>query len=256
MPRYKLTIEYDGTGLVGWQRQDNGPSVQAILEAAVQRLSGAAAALVAAGRTDAGVHATGQVVHVDLAKDFHPERVRDGLNFWLRGQEAPVSVLAAERVGDDFHARFSAIERRYLYRIVDRRPPPVLDRHRVLWVRHRMDVEAMHQAAQLLVGRHDFSSFRASECQAASPVKTLDRLAVARVGDEIQVVAWARSFLHHQVRNMVGTLRLVGEGKWTGTDVARALAACDRSKGGPTAAAQGLYLTAVLYPDAAGAGPG
>jgi tRNA pseudouridine38-40 synthase len=226
------------------------------LETAVQRLSGTAAGLVAAGRTDAGVHATGQVAHLDLTKTFHPDRVRDGLNFWLRGEAAPVSVLAAEIVADDFHARFSAIGRRYLYRIVDRRPPPVLDRLRVLWVRRRMDVAAMHQAAQLLVGRHDFSSFRASECQAASPVKTLDRLDVVRQGDEIRVIAWARSFLHHQVRNMVGTLRLVGEGSWSEADVARALAACDRRQGGPTAAAHGLYLTEVIYPDADGAGRG
>ncbi len=254
MPRYKLTIEYDGTGLVGWQRQDNGLSVQVLLEAALLRLSGAEANVVAAGRTDAGVHATGQVVHVDLTKAFHPDRVRDGLNFWLRGVHAPVSVLAAVVVPGDFHARFSAIGRRYLYRIVDRRPPPVLDLHRVLWVRRALDAEAMHQAAQRLLGRHDFSSFRAAECQAASPVKTLDRLDVRRVGAEIHVIAWARSFLHHQVRNMVGTLRLVGEEKWTADDVSRALAACDRAKGGPTAAPQGLYLTEVIYPDTERAG--
>jgi tRNA pseudouridine38-40 synthase len=248
MPRYKLTIEYDGTGLAGWQRQDNGLSVQAILEAAVEKLSGAPAKLAGAGRTDAGVHATGQVAHVDLAKELPPERVRDGINFWLRGESAPVAVLQAEAVGDDFHARFSAIGRRYLYRIVDRRAPPILDLHRVLWVHRQLDVEAMHRVAQLLVGRHDFSSFRAAACQAASPVKTLDRLDVIRVGEEVQVIAWARSFLHHQVRNMVGTLRFVGEGKWSEVDVLQALAARDRSKGGPTAAAQGLYLTAVIYP--------
>jgi tRNA pseudouridine38-40 synthase len=248
MPRYKLTVEYDGTGLVGWQRQNNGLSVQAILEHALQKLCGVSVSVAAAGRTDAGVHATGQVAHVDLPKDFRPEQVRDAVNFWLRDETAPVSVLAVEDVGADFHARFSAIGRRYLYRIVDRRPPPVLDRHRVLWVKRRLDVEAMHQAAQLLVGHHDFSTFRAAECQSASPVKTLDRLDVMRVGEEVQVVAWARSFLHHQVRNMVGTLRLVGEGRWADADVARALAACDRREGGPTAAAQGLYLTAVIYP--------
>lgn len=249
MPRYKLTIEYDGTGLVGWQRQDNGPSVQAILEQAVLRLSGTPVEVAAAGRTDAGVHATGQVAHVDLPKAFLPDRVRDGLNFWLRSENAPVSVIAAEAAADDFHARFSAVGRRYLYRIVDRRPPPVLEMNRVLWVPRRLDAEAMHRAAQRLVGHHDFSSFRASECQAASPIKTLDRLDVSRVGGEIHVIAWAKSFLHHQVRNMVGTLRLVGDGKWTDDDVARALEARDRSRAGPTAGPQGLYLTAVLYPD-------
>ncbi|HXP95675.1 MAG TPA: tRNA pseudouridine(38-40) synthase TruA [Telmatospirillum sp.] len=248
MPRYKLTIEYDGTGLVGWQRQDCGLSVQCLLEAATRRLSGDDVSLAAAGRTDAGVHATGQVVHVDLARDFRPDQVRAGVNFWLRAENAPVVVLAAEAVGDDFHARFSAIGRRYLYRMIDRASPPILDRHRVLWVRRHLDVTAMHQAAQILIGRHDFSTFRAAACQSASPVKTLDRLDVSRVGDEVQIVAWARSFLHHQVRNMVGTLRLVGEGKWSDADVASALAACDRRKGGPTAAAQGLYLTAVIYP--------
>ncbi|PKU26203.1 tRNA pseudouridine(38-40) synthase TruA [Telmatospirillum siberiense] len=252
MPRYKLTVEYDGTGLVGWQRQDNGLSVQAILETAVFRLSGTEVGVAGAGRTDAGVHATGQVAHIDLVKAFHPDRVRDGLNFWLRGEDAPVSVVAAEVVPDDFHARFSAIGRRYLYRIVDRRPPPVLDLHRVMWVHRRLDVDAMHLAAQNLVGHHDFTSFRASECQSATPVKTLDRLDVLRVGEEIHVVAWARSFLHHQVRNMVGTLRLVGEGKWGGEDVVRILAARDRAKAGPTAAPQGLYLTDVIYPDVVG----
>lgn len=252
MPRYKLTVEYDGTGLVGWQRQRNGLSVQAILEKAVFRLSGAGGEVAAAGRTDAGVHATGQVAHVDLVKIYHPDRVRDGLNFWLRGENAPVSVLAVDIVPDDFHARFSAIGRRYLYRIVDRRPPPILDLHRVLWVRRPLDAGAMHHAAQRLIGQHDFTSFRAAECQAASPVKTLDRLDVRRVGEEIHVVAWARSFLHHQVRNMVGTLCPVGEGKWSAEDVTRILSACDRSKAGPTAAPQGLYLTAVIYPDEGG----
>jgi tRNA pseudouridine38-40 synthase len=248
MARFKLTIEYDGTGLVGWQRQDNGPSVQAFLESALARLAGQATECVAAGRTDAGVHAKGQVVHADLAKALRADQVRDGLNYWLRGELAPVVVLAAEDVADDFHARFSAIGRRYLYRILDRRPPPILDRHRVLWVHRPLDVTAMVEAAAVLVGRHDFSSFRAAECQAASPLKTLDVLDVIRVGEEIHVVAAARSFLHHQVRNMVGTLRLVGEGRWTADRVATVLAACDRRRAGPTAPASGLYLTDVIYP--------
>jgi tRNA pseudouridine38-40 synthase len=203
---------------------------------------------VAAGRTDAGVHATGQVVHADLDRDWRSDRVRDGLNFWLRDAAAPVAVLAAVAVPDRFHARFSAIGRQYLFRLLDRRPPPVLDRGRVVWTTRHLDVERMHQAAQVLVGHHDFSTFRAAECQAASPVKTLDRLEVTRVGDEVQVVAAARSFLHHQVRNMVGTLRLVGEGRWDIDRVVRALAACDRRQGGPTAPAAGLYLTGVTYP--------
>ncbi|MTJ81530.1 MAG: tRNA pseudouridine(38-40) synthase TruA [Telmatospirillum sp.] len=248
MPRYKLTIEYDGTGLVGWQRQDNGPSVQAHLEEAVRRLSGEEREVVGAGRTDSGVHATGQVGHVDLNREWRTDQIRDGLNFWLRDAAAPVVVLSAAPVPDDFHARFSAIGRRYLFRIVDRRPPPVLERDRVMWTPRRLDVGAMHAAAQLLIGRHDFSTFRAAECQASSPVKTLDRLDVLRVGDEVHVLAAARSFLHHQVRNMVGTLRLVGDGRWTADRVARALAACDRRQGGPTAPPSGLYLTGVVYP--------
>jgi tRNA pseudouridine38-40 synthase len=250
MPRFRLTLEYDGSGLVGWQRQDNGPSVQALVEAAVEKLTGAPAEVTAAGRTDAGVHALGQVAHVDIARDLGIDAVRDGLNFWLRDEAGrmPVAVLAAEIVAGDFHARFSADLRRYLYRIVNRRPPLVLDRGRAWWVPQPLDEAAMHSAAQLLVGRHDFSTFRAAECQAASPVKTLDELAVERSGAEIRITAAARSFLHHQVRNMVGTLKLVGEGKWQPAEVGRALAARDRSRGGPTAPAAGLYLVAVEYP--------
>ncbi len=249
MPRFKLTLEYDGTGLVGWQRQDNGPSIQALLEAAAFRLSGQPVEVVAAGRTDAGVHATGQVAHLDLERQLGTDAVRDGLNYWLRGDEgwSAVAVLAAEPVSDDFHARFSATGRRYLYRILNRRPPAVLERNHVWWVARPLDAAAMHEAAQLLLGHHDFSTFRAAECQAASPAKTLDRLDVQRFGDEIQVIAAARSFLHHQVRNMVGSLKLVGEGKWRPADMRRALDARDRRNGGPTAPAGGLYLTEVVY---------
>ncbi len=249
MPRYKLTVEYDGTGLVGWQRQNNGPSVQSQLEAAVLSFCGEPEPVSGAGRTDAGVHATGQVAHVDFAKTFRPDSVRDGLNYWLRQDGARVAVVDATAVGDDFHARFSAIGRRYLYRVIDRRPPPVLALDRVLWVRRPLAVGAMHEAAQSLVGHHDFTSFRATACQAPSPCKTLDRLDVTRQGQEVHIVAWARSFLHHQVRNMVGTLCLVGEGQWSVRQVAEALAACDRTKGGPTAPPHGLYLTDVIYPD-------
>jgi tRNA pseudouridine38-40 synthase len=246
MPRYKLTIEYDGTPFVGWQRQDNGPSVQAALEAAIQKFTGENVTTVAAGRTDAGVHALGQVVHADLAKDWPAGTVRDALNFHL--QPHPIAVLEAEAVPDDFHARLSAVERRYLYRILNRRALPAVDRDRVWHVPHPLDDVAMHEAAQVLVGHHDFTTFRASICQARSPVKTLDQLDVRRDGDEIRIVARARSFLHHQVRNMAGTLKLVGDGKWTRQDVAEALAARDRARGGPTAPASGLYLTGVRYP--------
>lgn len=249
MPRYRLTIEYDGGGLVGWQRQDNGPSVQGRLEAAVFRLAGHEAEVTGAGRTDAGVHALGQVAHVDLDRDFSPDAVRDGLNFWMRDKDlrCPVTVLAAAPAADRFHARFSAIGRRYLYRIVNRRPPLSLDAGRAWWVARPLDAEAMHEAAQLLVGHHDFTTFRASECQAPSPFKTLDRLEVRRLGQDIEIHAAARSFLHRQVRNMVGSLKLVGEGRWRARDLERALTARDRRQGGPTAPPEGLYLTEVLY---------
>jgi tRNA pseudouridine38-40 synthase len=243
--RYRLTVEYDGTGFVGWQRQDNGPSVQQALEEAVTAFCGESATVQGAGRTDSGVHATGQVAHVDIARDTDADTVCDALNFHLR--PAPIAVLDAVAVGDDFHARFSATGRRYRYRILNRRPMPTLDRDRVWWVPVSLDATAMHAAAQTLVGRHDFTTFRAAICQAKSPVKTLQRLDVTRVGADIVVEAAARSFLHHQVRNMVGTLKLVGEGKWTPADLAGALAARDRAAGGPTAPAAGLYLTEVVY---------
>ena len=245
MPRYKLMLEYDGAPFVGWQRQGNGVSVQTVLEDAIAKFSGERVVATAAGRTDAGVHALGQVAHVDLAKNWPADTVRDAVNFHL--QPHPVAVLGAERVASDFHARLSARQRRYLYRILSRRPPAVIDRGRVWHVPMALDAAAMHAAAQGLVGRHDFSTFRAVLCQAKSPVKTLDHLDVVADGDEIRVSAAARSFLHHQVRNMVGTLKLVGEGKWTRADVAAALAARDRAKGGPTAPPEGLYLVEVRY---------
>jgi tRNA pseudouridine38-40 synthase len=243
--RYKLTLEYDGGGFVGWQRQANGLSVQQALEEAVERFCGETVASVAAGRTDAGVHATGQVAQIDLTREVAPGTLRDALNFHLK--PLPVSVLSAERAPEGFHARFSAVQRRYLYRIVNRRAPLALDAGRAWRVPQPLDAEKMHRAAQALVGRHDFTSFRASLCQAASPVKTLDLLEVARCGEEITIRAEARSFLHHQVRNMVGSLRLVGEGRWSEADIARALEARDRSAAGPTAPAHGLYLIEVRY---------
>ncbi len=246
MPRFKLTIEYDGTDFVGWQRQDNGPSVQAALEAAVRGYCQVDAAVHGAGRTDAGVHALGQVAHVDLPRNDSPETVAKALNAHLRPD--PIVVLKAEQVGEGFHARFSAVGRAYEFRILNRRAPAALERNRAWWLPAPLDARAMHAAAQALVGHHDFSTFRATECQAESPVKTLDELTVARHGELIIVAAGARSFLHHQVRNMVGTLKLVGEGKWTATDVHRALEARDRAAGGPTAPPEGLYLTGVRYP--------
>jgi tRNA pseudouridine38-40 synthase len=245
MPRYRLTLEYDGTPFVGWQRQANGPSVQAALEAAFAASCGETVELVAAGRTDAGVHALGQVAHVDLARDWPADTVRDAVNHHLKPQ--PIAVLDAAVAPGDFHARFSATERRYRYRILNRRAPLALEVGRAWQVPVPLDAEAMADAASALLGRHDFSSFRASECQAKSPIKTLDALDVVRRGDEILLVARARSFLHHQVRNMVGTLKLVGEGKWTRADVEAALAAKDRTKGGATAPAAGLYLVGVGY---------
>ncbi len=245
MTRYKLVIEYDGGDFVGWQRQDNGPSIQAALEDAVAAFCGERAVVTGAGRTDAGVHALGQVAHLDLAKAPAPDTLRDAVNAHLR--PAPVAVLAAELADPDFHARFSATGRCYLYRIVNRRAPLALARGRAWFVPVPLDAAAMHEAAQVLVGRHDFTSFRAAECQAKSPVKTLDRLMVERSGEEVEIRAGARSFLHRQVRNMVGSLKLVGEGKWRRADLAAALAACDRRAAGPAAPAEGLYLAGVDY---------
>jgi tRNA pseudouridine38-40 synthase len=244
--RFKLTIEYDGGGFVGWQRQDNGPSIQQSLEEAVFRITGETVLVQGAGRTDAGVHALGQVAHVDVEKEIEAEKLKDAINYHLK--PAPIAVLASEAVSGEFHARFSATGRAYLYRIVNRRAPLTVDHGRAWLVNASLDAAAMHDAAQVLLGKHDFSTFRASLCQAQSPVKTLDRLSIHRVGEEIQLIAEARSFLHHQVRNIVGTLRLVGEGKWSKDDLKAALEARDRSKGGPTAPPDGLYLTRVTYP--------
>jgi tRNA pseudouridine38-40 synthase len=245
MPRYRLTLEYDGTGLVGWQRQKNGLSVQEILEIAVERFCGAKIVVHGAGRTDAGVHALAQVAHLDLARPADPEEMRGALNHHARPHA--VAVLAVEKVPDSFHARTSARGRVYRYRILNRRPPPILDRHRVWHVGPPLEVAAMAEGARHLLGKHDFTTFRDTLCQAKSPVKTLDALEVARRGDEIEIEARARSFLHHQVRNMVGTLKLVGLGKWSPAHVRRALEARDRRAGGPTAPPDGLYLVEVIY---------
>ena len=245
MPRYKLIVEYDGTPYAGWQVQENAPSVQGRLAEAVMAFSGEDVIPRGAGRTDAGVHARGQVAHVDLAKDWAEEKVPDALNAQIRPD--PISVLSCTKVADDFDARFSAKARHYLYRIVARRSPLALDRDRAWGVYRPLDAGAMHDAAQALLGHHDFTTFRSTECQSASPVKTLDRLAVSAAGEEITIEASARSFLHNQVRSMVGSLKLVGEGKWQRRDLESALAAKDRSACGPVAPPHGLYLVRVDY---------
>jgi tRNA pseudouridine38-40 synthase len=245
MPRYKITIEYDGTPFVGWQWQDNGLSVQGVLVAAIEAFSGEKVAVQGAGRTDAGVHALGQVAHFDLATEHGADTIRDALNAHLRPH--PVAIVAAAKALPDFDARRSAVRRHYLYRIVNRRADLALDRLRAWRVPRPLDAVAMHAAAQRLIGKHDFTTFRSTECQANSPVKTLDRLDVERAGDELRIVAVARSFLHNQVRSMVGSLAPVGEGKWSADDLARVLAARDRAACGPVAPPEGLYLVRVDY---------
>lgn len=248
MQRFKLIVEYDGVGMHGWQRQEDGMITgQGILEDAIFRFSGEQVTVHCAGRTDAGVHARGQVVHFDLHdKTFTPFRVMEALNFWLKEQQ--VSVLACEEVGEDFHARFSATGRRYLYRIINRRAPLSIEANRAWQIPEALDVDAMQDAAHELLGTHDFSSFRDSDCQAKSPIKTLDELRIERVGaEELHVHTASLSFLHHQVRIMVGSLFLVGKGKWTRADLAKARDALTRKAGGPTAPAYGLYLTHVYY---------
>ena len=246
MPRYKLTIEYDGAGFVGWQRQANGLSVQEALETAIARFCGKRVTVHGAGRTDAGVHALGQTAHLDLTKMVPPKVLRSAVNHHLR--PAAISILSAEPASDDFDARLSATCRVYLYRILNRRAPPALERGRVWHVAPPLDIAAMCEGARHLIGHHDFSTFRDSLCQANSPLKTLDVLDLHRMGDEIHIEARARSFLHRQVRNMAGTLKLVGLGRWHPDHVARALAARDRRAGGPTAPPDGLYLVEIRYP--------
>jgi tRNA pseudouridine38-40 synthase len=245
MPRYKLVIEYDGTPFAGWQWQETAPTVQRVLTESIAALCGHSVKVAGAGRTDAGVHALGQVAHVDLEKDWRADKLRDAVNAHLRPH--PVAVLSAEKVDSDFDARFSAKKRHYLYRIVNRRADLALERTRAWRVPRRLDADAMHGAAQKLVGKHDFTTFRSTECQAKSPVKTLDQLDVSRDGDEMRIETSARSFLHNQVRSIVGSLVLVGDGKWSAADLARALAARDRAACGPVAPPEGLYLVGVDY---------
>jgi len=245
MPRYRLLIEYDGRPFHGFQAQAALPSVQGALEAAIKKFCGEDLRVSAAGRTDTGVHATGQVVHVDLAKDWPAETVRNAINFHLI--PAPISILEARVAEGDWHSRFSATGRRYLYRILNRMAPPALDQGRVWHVKKPLDAMAMHTAAQVLVGHHDFTTFRDLACQAKSPMKTLDVADVRREGDEVLLVFASRSFLHRQVRSMTGTLAEVGVGRWTVEDVRGALEARDRRSCGPVAPAEGLYLTQVTY---------
>ena len=245
MPRYKILIEYDGTPFAGWQCQADASTVQGEIEIAIGKLTGENVTIQGAGRTDAGVHALGQVAHFDLVKPVETDTIRDGLNAHLRPH--PIAVLAAERVADDFNARMSARQRHYLYRIVNRRSDLALDRLRAWRVVRRLDERAMHDAAQRLVGHHDFTTFRSTECQAKSPMRTLDRLTVAREGDVLNIEVSARSFLHNQVRSMVGSLALVGDAKWSADDLAAALAARDRTACAPVAPAEGLYLVKVDY---------
>lgn len=246
MTRFRLLVEFDGRPFMGWQRQAHGPSVQQTIEQAVTLVTSETAAVHAAGRTDAGVHATGMVAHVDIEKAIAPFRLMEALNALTR--PAPVAILACDVVPDDWHARFSCIGRRYIYRIVDRRAPLALDEGKAWRVAPPLDVDAMHEAAQRLVGLHDFTTFRSAHCQSASPVKTLDRLEVRRVTGGIEIEAAARSFLHHQVRSMVGCLALVGRGKWTPDDVTEALEAKDRDALGLNAPPDGLYFVEAVYP--------
>lgn len=247
MTRFRLTIEFDGRPYMGWQRQGHGPSVQQAIEEAIHAMTGETVTLHAAGRTDAGVHALAMIAHFDLEKEVTAFRLRDGINALLRPQ--PVAILLAEPVAEDFHARFSCTGRRYVYRIVNRRPPLALDAGRAWRVPVPLDAEAMQEAAQQLIGRHDFTTFRSAHCQADNPVRTLDRLDVVREGERIDVHVAARSFLHHQVRSMVGCLQLVGRGKWSAGDLKEALDARDRTRLGFNAPPDGLYFAAATYPD-------
>ena len=250
MPRYRLDIEYDGGRYAGWQRQAGQASVQGAIEQAIFVFTGEEVTLRGAGRTDAGVHALGQVAHVDLTRDWPPDTVRDAINAHMGVAGETVAIVDAEKAVDDFDARFWATGRHYLYRIVNRRARLALEAGRAWWVPKPLDHEAMHEAAQTLIGRHDFTTFRSVQCQAKSPVKTLDRLDVTRAGEVIEVRASARSFLHNQVRSMVGTLKRAGEGAWTADDVRQALEAADRSRCGQVAPPDGLYLMSVDYPEA------
>lgn len=248
MPRYRLTVEYDGSPYAGWQRQDNAPTVQGAIEAAIFKFCGDSNSIGAAGRTDAGVHAFQQTAHVDLTKDWGASKVRDAVNAYLALDKESVFLINVEKVPDHFDARFSALGRHYIYRIINRRTPLALEASRAWWVAKRLDTDAMQEAAQLLVGLHDFTTFRSTQCQSKSPVKTLDLLNVQRHGELIEVRASARSFLHNQVRSLVGSISEVGTGRWTNDDLVAALEARDRKACGVVAPAHGLYMIGADYP--------
>ncbi|WP_455477094.1 tRNA pseudouridine(38-40) synthase TruA [Bartonella sp. B41] len=247
MPRFKLTLEYDGSNYSGWQRQENCRTIQEALEQAIFCFSGQQLTVTTAGRTDAGVHATGQVVHVDFEKNWNACTIRDAINSYLKQQNEDISILNAQNVPENFHARFCAIRRYYLFKILNRRSPPALDARRVWWIPKPLDTDAMHYAAQKLVGQHDFTTFRSIHCQAKSPIRTLERLDVQRKGEEILLYAEARSFLHNQIRSFVGSLVKVGAGRWTAQDLEIALHAKDRKHCGMVAPPSGLYLIKVDY---------
>ncbi|WP_455482035.1 tRNA pseudouridine(38-40) synthase TruA [Bartonella sp. B35(2025)] len=247
MPRFKLTLEYDGSNYAGWQRQENLHTIQGALEQAIFRFSGKQLTIMTAGRTDAGVHATGQVAHIDFEKNWRTHTIRDAINAYLQQQRENISILDVQNVSENFHARFCAIRRHYLFKILNRRSPPALNIKRVWWLPKPLNADAMHEAAQKLVGRHDFTTFRSAHCQAKSPIRTLERLDVQRKGEEIFFYAQARSFLHHQIRSFVGSLMEVGIGRWTVQDLEAALHAKDRMRCGMVAPPSGLYLTQVDY---------
>lgn len=248
MPRFRMVVEYDGTAYVGWQRQENGHSVQSAIEKAILKLTGETVSIRGAGRTDSGVHARGQVIHADLSREWLPHKLRNAVNAHLMMADEAVSIVEVMAVDDTFDARFSALKRHYLYRILNRPAPLALEKNRAWWVAKELDHEAMHAAAQMLVGHHDFTTFRSTHCQAKNPVRTLDRLDVTRVGDLIEIRASAQSFLHNQIRSFAGTLKIAGEGKVTPDDVRRALEARDRKECGPVAPPDGLYFMKVEYP--------
>ncbi|WP_019223141.1 tRNA pseudouridine(38-40) synthase TruA [Bartonella rattaustraliani] len=247
MPRFKLTLEYDGSNYAGWQRQEKLRTIQGAIEQAIFYFSGQQLTITTAGRTDAGVHATGQVAHVDFAKDWYPHTVRDALNAHLRKNGEDISILHVQNVPESFDARFSATKRHYLFKILNRRSPPALNAKRVWWLPKPLDAKAMHEAAQKLVGKHDFTTFRSVHCQAKSPIRTLERLDIERKGEEIFLYVQARSFLQHQIRSFAGSLMKVGIGQWTPQDLEAALHAKDRIRCGVVAPPSGLYLTKVEY---------
>ncbi|WP_336278740.1 tRNA pseudouridine(38-40) synthase TruA [Bartonella sp. CB175] len=247
MPRFKLTLEYDGSNYAGWQRQEGLQTIQGVLEQAIFRFSGQKLTVTTAGRTDAGVHATGQVAHIDFEKNWNPYTVCNALNAYLQQQGENISILNVKNVPDSFHARFCATKRHYLFKILNRRSPPALNAKRVWWLPKPLNADAMHEAAQRLVGRHDFTTFRSAHCQAQSPIRTLECLNVVREGEEIFLYAQARSFLHHQIRSFAGSLMEVGIGRWTAQDLEEALHAKNRARCGMVAPPSGLYLTKVDY---------